>query len=127
MVQGVDQMLELHFEGSGKVYIPDPWPVPELGMSAYDAPTEPSSSELTPEQAREQAEMDQFAQDTLKNTKKPAAERLSPEEKAVLSQIGPEIAAWWSQVSNEGPKKTKRGNEKKAEAAAGPSAMSDDV
>lgn len=127
MVQGVDQMLALHFEDSGKVYIPDPWPVPESGKSAYDAPTEPSSSKITPEQAREQAKMDLFAQDTLKTI---AADRLSPEEEALLSQFEPEIAAWWSQLSNEGTKKTKktkRGSKKNAKAAAGPSAMSDDA
>jgi hypothetical protein len=127
MVQGVDQMLKLHFGGSGEVYIQDPWPVPELGMSAYDAPTAPGSIELTPEQAREQAEMDQFTQDTLKKTKKPAADRLSPEEKAAFSQIGPEIAAWLSQRSNGGTTKTKRGKEKKGKSTAGPSAMSDDA
>jgi hypothetical protein len=124
MVHGVDKMLKLHFEGPGEVSIPDQWPAPETGMSAYHPSTEPGSRRLTAAEAVEQAEMDQLAHDIQS---KFAPKPLSPEEKARSTQIGSEFAAWISQQSKKRAKKEKRGNKKKAQTDAGPSAMSDNA
>jgi hypothetical protein len=124
MVHGVDKMLQLHFEGPGEVYIPNPWPAPETGMSAYNPSTEPGSSRLTAAQALKQAEMDQFAHDIQS---KFAPKPLSPEENALSAQIATEFAAWRSQLSSKGEKKTKRGKNEKRKSAAGSSARSDDA